>query len=309
MPLSSTLEFLVHSVMSRKSNRRAPFSQGAEIPKPTKPMQPPADSMRRPIRWELVALFLLISVGGSYLVIAFRSPPARPQFTVKEVVSYPHDKEAFTQGLLHHDGFLWEGTGKKGQSTFRKVELETGKVVESKKLPDDFFGEGLAFHEGKFYQLTWQNGVCLVYNEDMEKINELRYAGEGWGLTSDGTHLIMSDGTSMLRFMDPKTFEEKHRLLVRLRGFRTASLNELEYVGGKIFANVWMQNLIYEIDPKTGEVTKQIDLSGLWPNKERPKEGVLNGIAFNPKTRRMLLTGKYAPKIWEVEVVPIQQRN
>jgi glutaminyl-peptide cyclotransferase len=290
--------------MSKKANKRTPFASGADSTKPEKSTV--TSRQQRPMRWDLVALFLLISVGGSYLVLAFRPTPSKPQFTYEEVDSYPHDKTAFTQGLLYHDGYLWESTGKKGKSTFRKVELKTGHVVKSVSLPDEYFGEGLAYHNGKFYQLTWQNGICLVYNEEMEKIKEFRYEGEGWGLTSDGTHLIMSDGTSALRFIDPQTFEEKHRVLVRLRGFRTPSLNELEYVGGKVFANVWMQNVIYEIDPKTGEVTKQIDLEGLWPNRERPNEGVLNGIAFNPQTRRLLVTGKYAPKVWEIEVVPMK---
>jgi glutaminyl-peptide cyclotransferase len=292
--------------MSKKRAKRSSFPDHPAQPSPSNSVI--TQSMSRPIRWELVILFLVISIGGSYLVLYFLRPPTnRPQFTFRVAKTYPHDVKAFTQGLLYQDGFLWESTGKKGQSSFRKVNLETGEVLQQVDLPADYFGEGLAYLDGKFYQLTWKSGVCLVYNTQMEKIAEFHYEGEGWGLTTDGTHLILSDGSSVLRFMDPRTFEEKHRIYVRLGGFRAAVLNELEYVDGKVFANVWMQDVIYEIDPKTGEVTNQISLEGLWPLRDRPQEGVLNGIAFNPHSRRLMVTGKYAPKIWEIDVVPIQK--
>ncbi len=274
-------------------------------PVPDKPKSKP---FKPPVRWDLIGLFLLISLGGSYLVLFLRTKPTTPQFTYEVLRTFPHDTTAFTQGLLIHDGFLWESTGKKGKSKFRKIILEAGEEIQSVDLDAKYFGEGLAWHNGHFYQITWQEHKCFVYNEQMEKVREFTYEGEGWGLTSDGTHLIMSDGSSILRFFDPETFEEKRRIPVRLGGFRAPVPNELEYIDGKIYANVWMRNLIYVIHPATGEVVHQIDLDGLWPQSERPEEGVLNGIAFNPKTKKILLTGKYAPKIWEIEVVPIKKR-
>lgn len=270
-------------------------------------IQQPSPASARPIRWDLVALFLLISIGGSYLVLALRKPVA-PKFSYEILKTYPHDTDAFTQGLLMHDGFLWESTGKKGKSSFRKVDLDTGKVLESVKVDDRYFAEGLAYLNGQFFQLTWQDEVCFVYDESMKKVREFTYEGEGWGLTTDGVDLIMSDGSSALRFMDPQTFKEKRRVNVRVNGVRAGVLNELEYVGGKVFANLWSRdlNVMYEIDPKTGNVDRQIDLSGLWPLAERPQEGVLNGIAFNPKSKKLMVTGKLAPKIWEIDVVPVK---
>lgn len=292
--------------MSKNKKQRSAFSQ---LNQPTEPARSNVNpGAARPIRWDLIALFLLISIGGSYLVLAFRPKPGAPQFTFKVLKTYPHDSDAFTQGLLMHEGYLWESTGKKGKSSFRKIDLEKGEIIKSVKVDDQFFAEGLAFLDGEFFQLTWKDGVCFVYDSEMNKVREFRYEGEGWGLTTDGTHLILSDGSSVLRFLDPKTFEEKNRLLVRLNGRRAAVLNELEYVDGKIFANVWMQDLIYEIDPATGDVTNQIDLGGLWPAAERPEEGVLNGIAFNPQSQKLLVTGKLASKIWEVDIIPIKKK-
>lgn len=290
--------------MAKNKNQRTSANHLNQPTDPKKMSQ--AAGPTRPIRWDLIALFLLISIGGSYLVLALRKPVA-PQFTYEVLKSYPHDTEAFTQGLLMHDGFLWESTGKKGKSSFRKVDLETGQVLENVKVDDRYFAEGLAYLEGQFFQLTWQDNVCFVYNESMKKVREFPYDGEGWGLTTDGVDLILSDGSSALRFMDSETFKEKRRVNVRVNGVRAGVLNELEYVGGKVFANVWTRDVIYEIDPKTGNVERQIDLSGLWPIAARPAEGVLNGIAFNPKSKKLMVTGKLAPKIWEIDVVPVKK--
>lgn len=255
------------------------------------------------MRWDLVAIFLAISIGGTYLAIAMKGNPMPPSYTFEVLNTYPHDNTAFTQGLVMHDGFLWESTGKKGSSSFRKVDLQTGEVLQQVNLDDNYFGEGLAYHDGLFYQLTWKDNVCLVYNEEMELVKKFDFQGEGWGLTSDGRHLILSDGTSALRYIDPETFEEVDRIHVRIGNRRVEVLNELEFVGGKIYANVWTQDYLYEIDPKTGLVTRVIDLAGLWPQRQRPTEGVLNGIAFNPATRKLLVTGKYAPSVWEIDLV------
>jgi glutamine cyclotransferase len=292
--------------MSKNKKPRGAFS---EFNQPTETSRPGGKAPpSRPIRWDLVALFLLISIGGSYLVLAFRPKPSAPQFTYQILKRYPHDTNAFTQGLLMQGGFLWESTGRKGKSSFRKIDLEKNEIVKVVPVPDQFFAEGLTFLDGRFFQLTWQEGVCFVYDAEMNKVREFEYEGEGWGLTTDGNYLIMSDGSSVLRFLDPKTFEEEKRVLVRINGRRASVLNELEYVDGKILANVWMQDLVYEIDPETGTVTNQIDLAGLWPISERPQEGVLNGIAFNPATKKLLVTGKLAPEVWEIDVVPIKKR-
>jgi glutamine cyclotransferase len=292
---------------SRKKNRSSfpPASSVRESSRESRPLQSTIRAEdKRPMRWDLVAIFLAISIGGTYLAIATKGDKMPPRYSYKVLRTFPHDKTAFTQGLLLHDGFLWESTGRKGSSSFRKVELESGEVLQQVKLGDAYFGEGLAYHNGLFYQLTWRENVCFVYNEDMELVNQFPYEGEGWGLTSNGEHLIMSDGTSALRFLDPDTFQEVRRVNVRIGGRRVEVLNELEFVGPKLYANVWTQDYLYEIDPKTGAVTAIIDLSGLWPQSQRPNEGVLNGIAFNRKTEKLIVTGKYAPSLWEIQIVP-----
>jgi len=288
---------------SPKKNRRSfpppPSADLSSLPRPSISSQD-----KRPMRWDLVLIFLAISIGGTYLAIATKGEKMPPRYSFEVLRTFPHDTTAFTQGLVMHEGFLWESTGKKGYSSFRKVDLESGEVLQQVKLGDQYFGEGLTFHDGLFYQLTWRENVCFVYNEQMELVNQFSYEGEGWGLTSNGQHLILSDGTSALRFLDPETFQEVHRVNVRIAGRRVEVLNELEFVGPKLYANVWMQNYIYEIDPQTGSVTGIIDLTGLWPQGQRPNEGVLNGIAFNQKTEKLLVTGKYAPHVWEINIVP-----
>ncbi len=282
-----------------------PQNSSGSFSEPTAPIKA---MDKRPVRWDMVVLFLVISIGGTFLAIQMKGNQPTERLTFQVLRKFDHDQSAFTQGLVMHDGFLWESTGKKGKSSFRKVELETGKVLQQVDLDDQYFGEGMTWHDGLFYQLTWKENTCFVYDQEMKQVNQFHYEGEGWGLTSDGTHLIMSDGTSALRFLDPETFEEIKKVNVQLRNFRVSELNELEYAGGKIFANVWMQDFIYEIDPQTGNVTRVIDLAGLWPARDRPNEGVLNGIAINPENRKLLVTGKYAPYIWEIEVLPTSNR-
>jgi glutamine cyclotransferase len=221
------------------------------------------------------------------------------------VAEFPHDAGAFTQGLVVVEGHFYEGTGKKGESTLRKVDLKTGRVESSVTLDRSYFGEGITVLNDRIYQLTWQNRVALVYDlKTMKPVTTFRYAGEGWGLTHDGKLLIMSDGTSLLRFLDPNTFEVVKRLRVRGPNGQVDKLNELEYAKGEILANIWYADRIARISPETGEVTGWIDLSDLYPQKLRTsKEDVLNGIAYDEAGERLFVTGKNWPKVYEIELV------
>jgi glutamine cyclotransferase len=232
------------------------------------------------------------------------NPTAR--FGYEVVKAYPHDVEAFTQGLVFEGGELYEGTGHEGSSTLRKVDLASGEVLESRPLGARLFGEGITILGDKLYQLTWKNGVCLVYDKaTLRQTGTLRFRGEGWGLTNDGTHLIMSNGTSTLQFLDPKTMRVVRHVNVTSQGGRVERINELEYIDGEIFANIWYSDYIARISPETGEVTGWIDMSGLLSRAERPtREHVLNGIAYDKESGRLLVTGKNWPTLFEVKIVP-----
>lgn len=217
------------------------------------------------------------------------------------IAQYPHDTWAFTQGLLWHDGFLFESTGRYGQSVLRRLDLKSGKSLQSKSLAADYFGEGLAMVGGKLYQLTWQSGIAFEY--DLQSFSELRrfqYQGEGWGITSDGEAFIMSDGSDSLQWRDLKTFELQKRVTVSLNGRSISKLNELEYVDGFVFANIWGAREIVKIDPDSGNVVAVIDTSALPYRTRFNGEDVLNGIAYRPETGTFLLTGKLWPAIYEV---------
>ncbi len=258
-------------------------------------------------RWELIALFFVIAIGGTYLAVWMKPRSDVPRFGYKEVVRYKHDPSAFTQGLLFHEGLLYESTGLLEKSTIRKVELESGKVLSQKKLPDDFFGEGLVEFDNQLIQITWQNGVGIVYDTDLNEVRRFQYKHEGWGICTDGESLIISDGTDRLRYLDPETFEETGQLIVRRKDRRIlGQLNELEYFGSKIYANRYQSDIIYRIDARTGFVEAIIDLGGLWPIKERPSNNaVLNGIAIKPDAKgKMWVTGKLCPHLYEIEIVP-----
>ncbi len=226
-------------------------------------------------------------------------------YSYEVVHNFPHDTNAFTQGLVFLDGALHESTGLKCQSTLRKVELETGKVLKQVEVPARYFAEGLALLNGKLYQLTWQDGKGFVYDLDSFRLEmEFTYAGEGWGLTTDGRSLIQSDGTDQLRFIDPITFEVKRTLSVSDQGRPVNRLNELEYIKGEIFANVWGTDLVVRIDPATGKVNGIIDFTGLLSRQDRERTEVLNGIAYDPKGDRLFVTGKLWPKLFEVRLKP-----
>jgi glutaminyl-peptide cyclotransferase len=233
--------------------------------------------------------------------------PAAPIYGYKVVRSYPHDPQAFTQGLTYHEGVLYEGTGLHGQSSIRKVRLETGEVLQIRHLAEQYFGEGIAIWGDSLIQLTWKSGIGFVYDlETFEPRRTFTYPGEGWGLTHDGTRLIMSDGseTGTLRLLDPKTFRETGRLTVRDGSRPVQGLNELEFVKGEILANVWNTERIARISPQTGQVTGWIDLRGLLDPREAAGVDVMNGIAYDAANDRLFVTGKLWPRLFEIQIVP-----
>jgi glutaminyl-peptide cyclotransferase len=218
---------------------------------------------------------------------------------------FPHDSEAFTQGLVYRDGLFYEGTGLNGRSTIRKVKIETGQVMQLQKLDSQYFGEGIAILNDTLFQLTWQSGIAFLYDRTtFTRTGTFSYTGEGWGLTHDERRLIMSDGTATLRFIDPASHKEISRLAVRDGGKPVLNLNELEYIKGEVFANVWQTDRIARISPKTGEVTGWIDLKGLLPASEQAPDAVLNGIAYDAAGDRLFVTGKLWPKVFEIRIVP-----
>ncbi len=230
---------------------------------------------------------------------------AVPIYTYEVVHVWPHDPGAFTEGLLCLPGGFLESTGQLGASTLRKVDLQTGRILAQVKLPDEDFGEGTAVLGGKIYQLTWQNHKAFVYDfGSMLEQGEFTYEGEGWGLTTDGRSLIMSDGTNRIQFRDPATFAVTRTISVLRDGQPLNQLNELEYVRGEIFANIWQTDLVARIDPATGRLLGLIDFSGLLSPAERARTDVLNGIAYDPDGDRLFVTGKYWPKLFEVRLRP-----
>jgi glutamine cyclotransferase len=218
---------------------------------------------------------------------------------------YPHDRDAFTQGLVFEDGVLYEGTGQYGHSSLRRVELETGDILQIRELSEQFFGEGITIYGDEIIQLTWQSNVGFVYDKNnFELLGEFNYSTEGWGITHDGTRLIMSDGTATLHFLDPQTFEEIGQLEVFDNDSPIARLNELEYIQGEIYANVWQTDWVARIAPQTGRVVGWIDLSGLLTAEDRSEPvDVLNGIAYDAEDDRLFVTGKWWPKLFEIELI------
>lgn len=229
-----------------------------------------------------------------------------PEYTYKIVNSFPHDPQAYTQGLVYKDGFFYEGTGLNGRSSLRKVRVDTGEVLQRVDLPPELFGEGIALVGGKIFQLTWKAHEGFIYDvRDFHQLGRFSYTGEGWGLTTDGHDLYMSDGTPEIRVLDPATLKEKRRIKVHDGATAIQELNELEYINGEIFANIWQTDKIARISPRNGKVVGWIDLTGiLSPVYRRSPDAVLNGIAYDPKSKRLFVTGKLWPSIFEIQLVP-----
>jgi len=228
-----------------------------------------------------------------------------PVYTYRIVNAYPHDPGAFTQGLLYHGGYLYESTGLQGRSTLRKVDLKTGRVLNIRNLPKKYFGEGITLHGKRLFQITWQSKTGFIYDPaTFRRMGQFSYDTEGWGITSDGIHLIMSDGTSTLRFLEPRTFKVSRRIEVRDGGKSVSGLNELEYVRGEIYANIWNTGYIARISPETGKLRGWIDLRGLYGELGGKHEwDVLNGIAYDPEKDRLFVTGKFWPKLLEIKII------
>jgi glutamine cyclotransferase len=254
------------------------------------------------LRWLAACALVAVAVGaGAWAQLHGRAAPAVAGFKVVNV--FPHDPNAFTQGLAISGGQLYEGTGLYGQSTIRKVDLTTGRVEKQRPINAAYFGEGIAILDGHLYELTWQHGIGIVY--DLATFTQQRtfqYTGEGWGLTQDGKQLILSDGTAKLRFLDPQTFAVVREVEVRDHGQPVTKLNELEYVDGEVWSNVWYDDRIARISPATGEVLGWIDLAALYPKTARSSEAVLNGIAYDAAAKRLFVTGKNWPQLYEIEV-------
>lgn len=258
------------------------------------------EALRRVARAALVLSFTA-AVGACD---SFGDTGAPIQYGYRVVDVYPHDPNAFTQGLVVRDGQLYEGTGLEGESSLRRVDLATGRVERRRELDEQYFGEGIAILDGRIYQLTWQHNVGFVYDlETFERLGTFGYEGEGWGLTDNGSELIMSDGTPVVRFLDPMTLETKRTITVRDGETPIGDLNELEYIDGEVWANVWQTDRIVRFDPDGGRVTGWIDLSSLYPRRV-PDADVLNGIAYDADANKIFITGKKWPQLYEIVVEP-----
>ncbi|GBC63215.1 glutamine cyclotransferase [Desulfonema ishimotonii] len=234
--------------------------------------------------------------------------PGVQRFGYQIVHVFPHDPDAWTQGLAWSDGFLYEGTGRYGHSSVRRICPRTGKILSRHRLNDQFYGEGLALFRNRLYQLTWHSKTGFVYDRaDLRLIRRFSYDTQGWGLAHDGQHLILSNGSAVLRFLEPSRFREVRRITVRENGQPVRRLNELEYVAGRIYANVWKTDRVVIIAPDSGQVVGKIDLTGLLEVGERGgrQPDVLNGIAYDAAGRRLFVTGKYWPSVFEIRPVPL----
>ena len=268
-------------------------------------------NMRMPGSRLVLATLALAACGQAAPTAPANAPTAQatpghaPIWGFRIVATYPHDPRAFTQGLLFLDGDLYESTGQIGRSTIRRVRLEDGEVLQSVDIPEGLFGEGLVNWGDQLISITWQDGVGYRWDRrTLRRLGLWRYRGEGWGLTQNGTDIIMSDGTHELRFLDPSTLRERRRVAVMDGNFPVLRLNELEWVNGEIFANVWMTPMIARIDPQTGRVTGWIDLSALDAQRARWRgDDVLNGIAYDDAGDRLFVTGKNWRQLYEIDLV------
>jgi glutaminyl-peptide cyclotransferase len=265
--------------------------------------------MRRPrqLGLGLLAWVVLAPCAQAYDApfTAERPSPAEPQvYDYRIAGTYPHDPRAYTQGLFYLDRQLYESTGQIGQSTIRRVNIDDGRVLQSTDIPPGLFGEGIVNWGDQIISITWKGGVGYRWDrKTLRRLGEFRYPGEGWGLTQNGRDIIMSDGTAELRFLDPETLEERRRVTVNFEGRPVRRLNELEWVNGEIFANVWMTPMIVRIHPDTGDVTGIIDLSPLAAENRGGHDDVLNGIAYDAAGDRLFVTGKYWPRLYEIDLI------
>ena len=235
------------------------------------------------------------------IIIYFNSIP---RYSYNIINTYPHDVGAFTQGLVYETDIFYESTGGFGESSLRKVDLKTGEILKLYKLDDNYFGEGITLYDNKIFQLTWKSNIGLIYDKDsFNLINKFYYNTEGWGITHNEEHLIMSDGTDRLHFLNPQNLKKVYSIKVHDGFIPVTKLNELEFIQGEIYANVWKSNKIARICPYTGEINGWIDFKGLLSPKEYKKAGCLNGIMYDRQSSRIFVTGKMWPKIFEIKLI------
>lgn len=236
---------------------------------------------------------------------------AAPIHTYKVIAKYPHSTESYTEGLFYLDGMFYEGTGRNGQSAVLVVDPKTGKISQRHDLSSEYFGEGVVDWGPNIYEWTWTSHVCFVYDRrTLRLLKQFTYVGEGWGMTRTDKELITSDGTATLRFRDPDTFKETHKIVVREGSIRVDKLNELEFINGEIYANIWHSDMIVRISPRDGQVIAWIDLTGLLPAEQKvDDESVLNGIAYDAQHDRLFVTGKQWPTVFEIKVIPRPAKN
>ena len=263
---------------------------------------PGPTSYMRSIYLGLTLLIALLRAGGAL---------AAPVESYKVVAKYPHSTESYTEGFFYLDGLFYEGTGLQGRSALLVIQPKTGNVVQQHDLPPQYFGEGIVDWGPNIYEWTWQSHICFVYDRfTLRPIKQFSYTGEGWGMTRTATELITSDGTATLRFRDPNTFKETRHIVVKDGAKTIDQLNELEYVKGEIYANVWHSDRIARISPRDGHVIAWIDLTGILPDDQRVNsESVLNGIAYDAQHDRLFVTGKQWPAIFEIKVLPPPSRK
>jgi len=256
----------------------------------------------------LIAITVLAAGSITYFLLSTKTSGSTiPHYTYEIVNEYPHDENSFTEGLAFDNGVLYESTGLDGNSTLRKVDLETGRTLQLHSLPDEFFGEGITIFGDRVIQLTWQSQKGFVYEKDtLNIVEEFSYSGEGWGITHDGKRLIMSNGSATLTFLDPETFEITGTLWVHDDDVGLTDLNELEYVHGDVYANVWQEDKIAIINIQTGQVKAWIDLTGLYDATRVDPNNVLNGIAYNANDNGLFVTGKRWPQIFQIKLIPLQ---
>lgn len=253
----------------------------------------------------LAGVLALLGLGIVILPGQFVASQAPVRYTYRVVKSFPHDKYSFTQGLEYHDGIFWEGTGLNGRSSLRRVKVETGEVLQKVDLESAYFGEGISVVGQRVLQLTWKAKMGFIYDKKtMKRTGQFPYPGEGWGLAHDAKAIYMSDGSSQIRVWDPVTLQEVRRITVKANGREVDQLNELEVVEGEIFANVWQSDVILRISPADGRVIGIIDMRGLLnPSEPGAAEAdVLNGIAYDAATKRLFVTGKLWPKVFQIEL-------
>jgi len=305
--VNQTLKVLVKEVNDKKIDKISYFLDGKTIEDPSN-----IDISKQRLGKHILKAIVTYDgktkkLNNTILFLAQEEPKV---YSYKVINTYPHDRGAYTQGLEFHDGFLYESTGRKGQSSLRKVELKTGKVVKQIAVPPAFFAEGMTIYKDKIYQLTWQSKKGFVYNlDDFKQLKTFDYeqSKEGWGLTHDGTKLIKTDGTEKVWFLDPETLKEIGFIEAYTNKQRVKDLNELEYIEGKIYANVWQKNIILILNHNNGAIEGIIDLSDLEEEVRKsqslePNDDVLNGIAYDEKTKRLFVTGKHWGKLFEIEI-------